>query len=177
MIRTAHICLIVHISLVDVVFAAFDTRTEHWVERPDRAMLKRYCWLLALVFALPIASQTQAASGRRVALVIGNAADQNAVTLTNPDNDAPGRAATFTKLGFEVLKGTDLDKGAMDKIIRTFAEKLSGADVGVFFYAGHGLPYEQQNYLAPIDAKLSAPSALDFEMVRLDLVQRTMERE
>ncbi|NKB15740.1 MAG: hypothetical protein HC774_00555, partial [Sphingomonadales bacterium] len=34
-----------------------------------------------------------------------------------------------------------------------------------------------QNYLVPIDAKLSSASAIDFEMVRLDLVHRTMERE
>jgi uncharacterized caspase-like protein len=44
-------------------------------------------------------------------------------------------------------------------------------------YAGHGLQVGGQNYLVPIDAQLTTASALDFEMVRLDLVQRTMERE
>jgi uncharacterized caspase-like protein len=34
-----------------------------------------------------------------------------------------------------------------------------------------------QNYLVPIDAELSSEAALDFEMVRLDLVHRSMERE
>ena len=34
-----------------------------------------------------------------------------------------------------------------------------------------------QNYLVPVDAKLTTAAALDFEMVRLDLVHRTMERE
>ena len=34
-----------------------------------------------------------------------------------------------------------------------------------------------QNYLVPIDAKLTTAAAIDFEMVRLDLVHRTMERE
>ncbi len=53
----------------------------------------------------------------------------------------------------------------------------SGAKVGVFFYAGHGLQVAGANYLVPVDAKLSTASALDWEMVRLDLVQRTMERE
>jgi uncharacterized caspase-like protein len=47
----------------------------------------------------------------------------------------------------------------------------------VFFYAGHGLLVSDQNYLVPVDAQLSTVSALDFEMVRLDLVHRTMERE
>jgi Caspase domain len=46
----------------------------------------------------------------------------------------------------------------------------------VFFYAGHGLQVGGQNYLVPVDAKAETADALDFEMVRLDLVQRTMER-
>jgi Caspase domain len=41
----------------------------------------------------------------------------------------------------------------------------------------HGLQVGGQNYLVPIDAKLTTASAIDFEMVRLDLVHRTMERE
>jgi len=47
----------------------------------------------------------------------------------------------------------------------------------LFFYAGHGLQVAGQNYLVPIDAQAETAAALDFEMVRLDLVHRTMERE
>src|SRR5262249_47247884 len=45
-----------------------------------------------------------------------------------------------------------------------------------FFYAGHGFQVAGRNYLVPIDAKAETADALDFEMVQLDLVQRTMER-
>jgi Caspase domain len=48
--------------------------------------------------------------------------------------------------------------------------------VSLFFYAGHGLQVAGQNYLMPIDAKAETADALDWEMVRLDLVQRIMER-
>jgi hypothetical protein len=34
-----------------------------------------------------------------------------------------------------------------------------------------------QNYIVPVDAELTTPAALEFEMVRLDLVHRIMERE
>ncbi len=54
---------------------------------------------------------------------------------------------------------------------------MRGAPVAVFFYAGHGLQVGGQNYLVPVDAQLVTASALDFEMVRLDLVHRAMERE
>ena len=40
----------------------------------------------------------------------------------------------------------------MEKRVRAFAEALNGADVGLFYYAGHGLQVDQKNYLAPVDA-------------------------
>jgi uncharacterized caspase-like protein len=86
-------------------------------------------------------------------------------------------AAELRKLGFAVLERLDLDKAAMDRSIHDFSEALVGAEAGLFFYAGHGLQVAGQNYLVPVDAKLATASAVDFEMVRLDLVQRTMERE
>jgi uncharacterized caspase-like protein len=64
----------------------------------------------------------------------------------------------------------------MVRTIRDFAEALSSASVGLFFYAGHGLQVSGENYLVPIDAKLTTSAALDFEMVRLTLVQRVMEQ-
>jgi formylglycine-generating enzyme required for sulfatase activity len=114
---------------------------------------------------------------KRVALVIGNSAYKYAGELPNPKNDAADISAVFRKLGFQVVDGIDLDKTAFDRKVRDFATALQGAEVGVFFYAGHGMQVGGQNYLVPIDAELSSEAALDFEMVRLDLVHRSMERE
>jgi uncharacterized caspase-like protein len=120
--------------------------------------------LLIAAVAFFATVQAVVAAERRVALVIGNSAYQSTAPLANPKNDAADVGATLSKLGFEVLSGTDLDKAGMDRTIRLFAEKLSGADLAVFFYAGHGLQVDNQNYLVPIDAKLSSAAALDFEM-------------
>ena len=133
--------------------------------------------VLAVIVALCGVTGAAAQPQHRVALVIGNSAYIHTTPLANPKNDARDIADTLKKLGFEVVVGTDLDKAQMDRTIRTFAEKLRGADLGVLFYAGHGLQVDQQNYLMPVDAQLASTSALDFELVRLDLVQRTMERE
>jgi uncharacterized caspase-like protein len=81
------------------------------------------------------------------------------------------------RLGFQVIEGFDLDKAGLDEKIREFTTRLRGASVGVFFYAGHGLHVAGQNYLVPVDARLAGAPALDLELVRLDLVHRTMERE
>jgi len=134
-----------------------------------------HCLALALVYACLAA--TPAAAQRRVALVIGNSSYQATPALTNPKNDAADVAAILKGARFEVIEGLDLTKAAMDRKIGEFAGKLSNADVGVFFYAGHGLQIGGSNYLVPIDAQLTTAASLDFEMVRLDLVQRTMERE
>jgi hypothetical protein len=117
------------------------------------------------------------AVGKRVALVIGNSGYEHAGELVNPRNDAADVAAALEKVGFLVITGIDLDKPAMESAIRRFAREISGADTGVFFYAGHGIQVAGQNYLVPTKAKLEDDAGLDFELIRLDLVQRTMERE
>jgi uncharacterized caspase-like protein len=122
-------------------------------------------------------TQPLASSHRRVALVVGNSAYQQAPALQNPTNDAADMSATLKKLGFHVIEGVDLDKKAFDAILGDFASALSGADVGLFFYAGHGIQVSDQNYLVPIDAALTTVSAVDIEMVRLDLVHQMMKRE
>jgi phosphate transport system substrate-binding protein len=129
----------------------------------------------AVLLLLCVGSAAHA--GKRVALVIGNSAYQHAGELANTRNDAIDMAAALRARGFQVIDGLDLDKPAFERKVRDFAVALVGAEVGVFFYAGHGMQVSGQNYLVPVDAQLKTAAALDFEMVRLDLVQRTMERE
>lgn len=117
-----------------------------------------------------------AAAEKRVALVIGNSAYQHTPALKNPSNDASDVASKLRGLGFDVIDGTDLTKSEMESRIRSFAAKLQNADVGLFFYAGHGLAVDGKNYLAPVDAKLESETDLDFEAVELDLVLKQMER-
>jgi uncharacterized caspase-like protein len=115
------------------------------------------------------------ASEKRIALVIGNSAYRHAAVLANPKNDAADMVAALEKLRFTVIKGSDLDKSGMDRTIRQFAEAMKGAEIGLFYYAGHGLQVSGRNYLVPIDAELKTAESLDFEMVGLDVVQRIME--
>jgi uncharacterized caspase-like protein len=117
-----------------------------------------------------------AAAEKRVALVIGNSAYQHTAVLKNPSNDATDMAATLRQLGFDVIDGNDLTKDEMEQRIRAFAAKLACADVGLFFYAGHGLQVDGKNFLAPVDAKLQSDTDLDFEAVELNLVLKQLER-
>jgi formylglycine-generating enzyme required for sulfatase activity len=134
------------------------------------------CVCVVAAFSL-LGTAPDALAQKRVALVIGNSAYQHTPRLTNPKNDATDMSAALKKLGVQVLQGFDLNKAAFDRKMRDFAAALQGAEAGLFFFAGHGLQVAGQNYLVPIDAKLKTASALDFEMVRLDVVQRVMEHE
>ena len=175
---------------VDDVFDARDDARQHTAARHARRVFAACAKLVALIaltiaFLHTTATSTfldaergpPAAVQRRVALVVGNSAYRHTPRLENPGNDAADMGAALKKLGFHVVEGFDLDKAAFDAIVSEFAAALKNADVGLFFYAGHGMQVSGRNYLVPVDAKLTTISSLDAEMVRLDLIHQTMERE
>ena len=115
-----------------------------------------------------------AAAERRVALVIGNSAYKHTSPLDNPKNDAKALSAALGRLGFKVLSGLDTDIHEMIGLVRKFAKEAEDADVALFYYAGHGLQVDGQNYLAPVDAELNDLSDLDFGTIKLSSVLRQM---
>jgi hypothetical protein len=117
------------------------------------------------------------AGEKRVALVIGNAAYASAPPLRNTFNDADAMSAALKAMGFEVVDGRDLTKEGMDRILTRFARELQGAEVGLFYYAGHGLQFLQQNYLVPVDAKVEDEFGLRFEATNLEDVISTLRTD
>ena len=129
-----------------------------------------WCLLIGtVVTALP------ATAAKRVALVIGNSAYQNAGPLPNPINDSRAVADALRRLDFVVIEAEDQDKTGMQKLLGKFREKLLDADASLFFYGGHGLQVKGQNYLVPVDAKLDFETDLAFEAVPVDAVLGLME--
>jgi formylglycine-generating enzyme required for sulfatase activity len=129
--------------------------------------------LVAGVFLAPAFAEN-----KRVALVVGNSAYRNVGPLENPANDAKLLADTLRALGFTLVGGAaqlDLDKAAFDRTVQAFGAQLVGADVGLFFYAGHGVQVRGQNYLIPVDANPTKEADVDFQMLDTNLVLRQME--
>src|SRR5262249_38154711 len=96
--------------------------------------------------------------GKRVALVIGEASYEHVSPLRNPANDASMIADTLRKDGFVVVNGDallNLNKAEFEKAVLDFGSLLKGADVALFYYAGHGIQVDGENYLVPIDANLT----------------------
>jgi WD40 repeat protein len=120
-------------------------------------------------------SKNSNAREKRMALVIGNSNYAAANKLPNTLNDAKGITTVLNDLGFEV---TSVYEGTYEKMkneIYAFGEKVTDADVSLFYYAGHGLEVDGINYLIPVDATIE--SALDVKQKAIPLIgiQRTME--
>jgi hypothetical protein len=115
---------------------------------------------------------------QRVALVIGNAHYQNAPQLANPDDDAQSMAQFLNSAGFEVVAATDLTQNDMLRVVQDFSAKVASRGpntVAMVYYAGHGVQLAGENYLVPVDAKVSNPTELVNNSVRLVDVMSTLE--
>jgi len=135
-------------------------------------------WIAGLCGALLIVLSASAAwAERRVALVIGNSQYKNSsLALFNPKNDAEDVAASLRTLGFEVILKIDAGRRDFDVAMTQFARVATYADTALFYYAGHALQYQGQNYLMPTDAQLEDEVSLRYEMVSLDDVRAGLER-
>lgn len=119
-----------------------------------------------------------AVADKRVALVIGNSAYRSVAPLRNPRNDARLIADTLRSLGFALVGGgpvLDVSKAGLDEAVQMFGTELVGADVGLFYYAGHGVQVRGVNYLVPVDANPARVTDVDFQMLDANLVLRQME--
>lgn len=129
--------------------------------------------LLSLLTACPVA-----AAEKRIALVVGNSSYQNITRLDNPKNDASLMADTLSALGFTLIGSKaqlDLDKAALDSAVQSFGRQIQGADVALFYYAGHGVQVSGANYLVPVNANPTREADVDFQMVDVNLVLRQMQ--
>jgi uncharacterized caspase-like protein len=134
--------------------------------------------LISTVLVAAVGFTTPAPAEKRVALVIGNSAYKNVTPLDNPRNDARLMADTLRTLGFTVVGGSaqfDLDKTQFDNAVQSFSDLIQGADVGLFYYAGHGVQVRGSNYLVPVNANPTRESDVDFQLVDTALVLRQME--
>lgn len=115
---------------------------------------------------------------QRIALVIGNSKYQNTVQLSNPGNDTRAVAQLLNSAGFEVISATDLSHNQMIQAVQAFSGKLAGRGpntVAMVYYAGHGVQLAGENYLVPVDAKISSEPDLINGSLRLVDVMATLE--
>jgi formylglycine-generating enzyme required for sulfatase activity len=111
-------------------------------------------------------SSASAVAGRRVALIVANGAYPTA-KLENPPVDADLIANSLSHIGFEVTVKKDLDLEGFEQALSEFAETTKGADLALFYFAGHGFSVatggRQQNFLMATSANLQAKTPLALQ--------------
>jgi len=140
--------LIISLALVRTVFQLLPSPALLAVKLTIACLL-----LFPILFFTP---QSNAASDGRYALVIGNSNYQYATKLPNPKNDSADIASTLEDLYFETTLLHDASKPQIEQAVKKFLRRLGRDDegVGLFYYAGHGVQLQGDNYLVPVEVNV-----------------------
>jgi hypothetical protein len=130
--------------------------------------------ITVLSVAAVLFSANVAKADKRVAFVVGNGAYKNVAALPNPAIDAKSMAKVLRNVGFDVVEGANLTRDKMTEKLLEFGKKAEGADVALFFYAGHGIAINGTNYLLPVDADLK--SEMDVKLGSAINIDVTLEQ-
>ncbi len=123
-------------------------------------------------FSLPLA-----ASGERVALVIGNKdyAVKGLPDLDNTIHDAQDMKAALEQIGFEVIYRENADLMEMDGAAHEFRSKLTRNSIGLVYYSGHGVQADGENYLVPVRTQINNKAELKARAYNANIILGTME--
>jgi len=114
------------------------------------------------------------ASGRVVALLLGNSdyasanRAQRMLNLDDPSHNVDLLGKTLRTLNAEVRVETDLNRQEMTRVIRETTQGLREGDVFLFYYAGHALQLNGENYLAPLGINFLDRATVRSSAYRLD---------
>ena len=111
--------------------------------------------------------------GKRVALVIGNAA-YKVRPLRNPRNDADDVSRSLKGSGFEVIDLRDASLTQMRSAIRQFGDKLLASDTGLVYYSGHGIEIRGRNYFIPVNADIQREDEVSDQSLDVALILEKM---
>src|SRR3954447_15238700 len=171
--RVWHRQIVPTIKKIELIFARCSAcigiavlAREHSAATRQLAHLARVILIAAIL--LPLTAAAPAKDERRIALVIGISAYQNAPRLANPINDAGAIGESLRRLKFDVVELDDPGLQELSHSIRNFGVSAAAADVAVVYYAGHGVQVDRENYLIPADAKLERERDLLYEAMPLN---------
>ena len=112
---------------------------------------------------------------RRLALVIGNDNYSSLPVLSNAVNDAKSMGDALRQANFEVLYYKNLNKRGMEDALSNFAQKLGRDDVGMFYFAGHGVQTNSQNFLIPVAENVKKSADAQFEGIDVNRVMTYLQ--
>jgi len=145
---------------------------------------KTIIFIIAVVFSAAITSAAERSVTvkknrdqhveQRIALIIGNST-YKVSPLKNPANDAKVMARTLRDMGFIVDERTNLGRDDMMRAMDSFGKKIKDGGVGLFYYAGHGMQVNGENYLMAVDAVIESEDDVKYNAVEANYVLDKMK--
>jgi len=127
-------------------------------------------------FSAPTGKPDQARDLRRTAFVIGNSDYRHVQKLLNPSRDAKAIAATLSRIGFDVTTVIDGDKATLANALSRFSKDSAGSDIALFFFAGHGIQVDGENYFLPVSTRADMGDAVIHDALSLNEVRRQLRK-
>src|SRR5215813_6469597 len=134
----------------------------------EEVMRKLARWILAAALLAPCAALPAAAQSR-IALVLGNSAYERG-PIRSSLADAGLVADALNSIGFEIMEAADLDQADLRRAFQDFVDRVEAAGpeaIAFVYFSGYAIEFEGENYLVPIDARLTRESDIPLEAVRL----------
>ncbi len=125
-----------------------------------------------LIGGMPAMGAPQA-EGKRIALIIGNNS-YSISPLTNAVNDARAVDKALREAGFQTILRENATMVTMQEALGEFLRQLGPDDTALFFYAGHGIQIENENFLVPVDFE-QASSVIQAKLRCFSMVQALEE--
>ena len=118
-----------------------------------------------------VASQANATSTKRVALLIGNTNYKHQAALRNPANDVELLGRTLRSAGFsKVVIEKDLTREGIYSALNRFSKIAGRADFSLVHYAGHAIQVSGRNFIIPVDASLETDTQIDLQTIDANVV-------
>lgn len=109
------------------------------------------------------------------ALIVGVANYPNGFQLKNPTNDAHDLTSALNNLGFSNILKTDPTIAELERSLELFRANLNSNDVGLFYFAGHGMQIDGENYLIAIDTKFEDKISVKYSSLPLNRLIKLMD--
>jgi len=125
----------------------------------------------------PIGDDELESQALRFALLIGNQAYQKGY-LENPSHDVDDMEKSLVAVGFKVRSLKDQNLWEMEQAIIGFGHLLAQYEntIGLFYFSGHGMQYQGENFLFPIGAMsaVAIPGHLRHKTLNVEYLLETM---
>jgi len=112
---------------------------------------------------------------KKLALLVGNA-EYTGNMLKNPVHDANDLSQKLHSLGFRTLVGINTTKEDLKRLLSEFQQELPVTDIGLFFFAGHGMQIKGENYITCIDTSFEDEIAADCSSIPLKQIVNILDK-